>query len=136
MKYTEGYKYQLEEDYVFKTEIIPPEAIYTFFIDLVPAGDISICTVRRGYAWDGASGPTIDTKNTMRGSLEHDVKYELMRKELIDQKWKDTADLEFKDTLLADGMSPGRAGYYYRGVRDFARFATKPENRRETQTAP
>ena len=35
--------------------------------------------VRRGYAWDGASGPTIDTKDSMKATLIHDVLYQVMR---------------------------------------------------------
>ena len=37
--------------------------------------------VEKDYAWDGPSGPTIDTSNSMRASLVHDVLYQAMREE-------------------------------------------------------
>ena len=51
--------------------------------------------IKRSYAWDGPSGPTIDTKNFMRGSLVHDALYQLMRHEhLSSDEWRAVADLE------------------------------------------
>jgi hypothetical protein len=134
IKYIKGdFKYQLDEDYKFKTEIIPDKDISTYFIYLSTNGD---CLVRKGYAWDGPSGPTIDTKDFMRASLEHDVKYELMRKELIDEKWRQVADIELKNTALEDGMSEARAEYVYVFVRDFGKSSADPKNRKPILTAP
>lgn len=66
IRYRSGYKYQLAEGCTVRTGIFPPEEIVTEFISLNTLGVLSI---RRGYAWDGASGPTIDTKSSMWGSL-------------------------------------------------------------------
>jgi len=74
--YKGGYKYQLKEDYVTETRITPPTPIQTEYIALTSQGRISI---KRGYAWDGPSGPTIDTLNFMRGSIVHDALYQLIR---------------------------------------------------------
>ena len=75
--YNGGYKYQLKEEYTFAdTGIIPPATITTDFIGLDLAGNL---TTAKGYAWDGPSGPTIYTRNFMRGSLAHDALYQLMR---------------------------------------------------------
>ena len=68
IKYKDGYKYQLAETYSVWVAIVPATAIRHNFISLSPLGFLSI---RKGYAWDGPSGPTIDTKNFMRGSLVH-----------------------------------------------------------------
>jgi hypothetical protein len=38
----------------------------------------------KGYAWNGPSGPTLDTRNFMRGSLVHDALYQLMREGRMD----------------------------------------------------
>ena len=32
-----------------------------------------------GYRWDGASGPTIDSEDSMQASLFHDVVYQMLR---------------------------------------------------------
>ena len=37
--------------------------------------------IAAGYAWDGASGPTIDTRNSMIASLVHDALYQLIRED-------------------------------------------------------
>ena len=73
-----GYKYQLVHDYVCETGIDLSIGVAS------PGGYITIdrsgsMTIRSGYAWDGASGPTWDSPSTMRGSLVHDCWYQLFR---------------------------------------------------------
>ena len=60
MKYRKlrKYKYQTKEDCFLQTEIIPEQNISTTFIDLSLNGFLKI---KKGYSWDGASGPSIDT---------------------------------------------------------------------------
>lgn len=77
----------------------------------------------------GASGPTLDTPATMRGSLAHDVVYQAIRAGLLDPKWKPVADamlrrmmLDYSDTL----WGRIRAGYYFQAVRLFGGSAIKP----------
>ena len=61
-----------------------------------------------GYAWNGASGPAIDTANTLRGSMFHDVLYQICRRQpmsiraLARMKWH--ADLLLIDLLKEDQM--------------------------------
>lgn len=56
----QGYKYQLAEDDWLQTNIIPPSPIDLQFITLDMTGRLGL---RSGYASDGPSGPTIDTKS-------------------------------------------------------------------------
>ena len=114
IKYRDGYKYQLVEDCVLETCIRPPEFIYTAFIRLDTDGVLSI---KAGYAWDGPSGPTIDTKDFMRGSLGHDALYQLMRDGLLDQSWREAADQELVRWCAEDGMPAIRRAWVYAGVR-------------------
>ena len=109
IKYRKGYKYQLAEDYVCKTYIAPCKdgCADTGYLHLDPIDER--LTIKRGYAWDGPSGPTIDTKNSMCGSLEHDAKCQLMRLGLIDRGYMKLVDAEFKKTLREDGMSRFRS---------------------------
>lgn len=76
-----------------------------------------VVTLRRGYAWDGPSGPTIDTYTFMRGSLFHDALYQLMREGVLPLSTRKHADEILRDICLEDGMSKIRAAWVYRGVR-------------------
>jgi hypothetical protein len=82
-------------------------------------------TLRNGYAWDGPSGPTIDTKNFMRGSLVHDALYQLMRSAIIDQRKR--ADVILKKIRVDAGMSRIRAWWVYLGVRWFGSSSARPD---------
>ena len=69
--YKSGYKYQLKKAAAVLTEIRPDgDKVIERYIRLGTDGRLEIAD---GYAWDGPSGPAIDTKNFMRGSLVHDV---------------------------------------------------------------
>ena len=131
--YKDGYKYQLDKDYTVQTEIIPGYDILTKFIELTLEG---VLTVRAGYAWDGASGPGIDTKNIMRGSLVHDALYQLSRQEYLSGASRLQADLELKKICLEDGMSRIRAWWVYKGVRWGGGYAAAPKNVKVVLTAP
>ena len=124
MKYRKGYKYQLAEDYTHILQFDTEESIDLPFIEL----NGTELLIKKGYAWDGPSGPTVDTKNFMVGALVHDVLYQLMRMDLISQQWRKAADLELKLLCLLFGMSRFRAYYVYRAVRRFARSAAMPRN--------
>lgn len=74
--------------------------------------------VKAGYAWDGPSGPTIDTLNFMRGSLVHDALYQLMRLGHLDKNtYRIFADRELQRICNEDGMWRIRAQFVYWGVR-------------------
>ena len=124
IKYREGYKYQLVEDYTVKTSITPKQDVTKDeWILLKTDGTL---TIKDGYAWDGPSGPTIDTKNFMRGSLIHDALYQLMREGLVDEGFFDAANEELRIACLQDGMCKFRAWYIYKGVSLFGKqFAKK-----------
>jgi hypothetical protein len=86
------------------------------FIDLYADGRLVIHT---GYAWDGASGPTIDTETSKRGSLVHDALYQLIREGLLPRAAKDATDLEFRDLCIDDGMWEWRAKLWCWAVDQF-----------------
>jgi len=91
MKYRKITKYKYELMETFTESLRVSDYVQTEFIEL---GDTGI-TIREGYCWNGASGPVIDTKSTMRGSLVHDALYQLMRMGLIGQEYKLLADHTF-----------------------------------------
>ena len=118
--YKKGFKYQLAETYRVEIRIKPLIDIKTEYIDLSTSG---MLFVRKGYAFDGASGPTIDDffgTNSTRAALVHDSLYDLFRHEKLNrEKYRIIADQIFRDMLREDGMSRPRSWYYYKGVRTF-----------------
>lgn len=133
IKYRKGYKYQLAAQAVFSTRIKPDETIHDDFIVLYPSG---LCFITSGYSWDGPSGPTFDTLNSMQGSLLHDALYQLMRKELLPGKWRTIADDELGRILKADGMSYLRRSIWVRELKKFGSSAANPANRKKVYIAP
>ncbi len=133
IKYRSGYKYQLAEDYYLYVNIFSEKDILTEFIDLDKEGFLWI---RKGYAWDGPSGPTIDTRTFMRGAFVHDVLYQLIRQGFLKPEDRELADLELKRICLEDGMSRLRVWWVFKGLRWFASFAALPEARKKIKNAP
>ena len=133
IRYKKGYKYQLHRGYTLNISIRPEKGIKTRFISLSMNSELDIL---QGYAWDGASGPTFDSRSSMRGSLVHDALYQLMRMDLLDRKWKSAVDILFERILIEGGMWKWRARIWYRGVAEFATDATLAENQKEVHTAP
>ncbi|AOP32549.1 hypothetical protein A0128_00845 [Leptospira tipperaryensis] len=136
-----NYKYQLMKNYDYQTSIrvssplqigIPEVKI---FVELSSDG---ILKIESGYAWDGPSGPTFDTKTFMRGSLIHDALYQLMREEKLDRKiYRKSADAILKEVCLEDGMNFFRANYVYQFVRWFGESSAKPKDEtKEWEVAP
>jgi len=122
IKFNHKYKYKLVAGYVHENIKIPGFMSVDGFVTL----ESGTLLLRKGYAWDGPSGPTIDTPDFMRGSLVHDALYQLMREGLLNIKYRPYADMLLRDICLADGMAKWRANYVYWAVRTFAAACAKP----------
>ncbi len=133
IKYRSGYKYQLVEEYEVKVSVTPKNDIKTDFIELSTDG---MLVLKNEYAWDGPSGPTIDTPDFMRGSLVHDALYQLMRMGLLGRDNKDSADRALQKICIEDGMMKMRAWWVYRGVKLGGNPSTDPKNRKEIIQVP
>ncbi len=118
------YKYQLREDYSVDIGIHPENEVrISDFVVLTPEGNL---TIKARYSWDGPSGPTIDTRNFMRGSLVHDALYQLIREGHLDEAvYRQQADDLLKVHCLEDGMSAFRAWYVHKAVSWFGKPAVK-----------
>ena len=115
MRYRGGYKYQLASDYLIATRVRPKRTIQTEYLTLTRDG---LLAIRKGYAWDGPSGPTLDTRNFMVGSVAHDALYQIMRLGHLDaERWREVADSELRRLCRQSGMSRLRAWWVYRAVR-------------------
>ena len=141
IKYKSKYKYQLDEEYQVKVSVIPKEDVGTkHYIELNTEG---MLVIKKGYAWDGPSGPTWDTPSFMRGSLVHDALYQILRNNFLEQKWekwrkeaRKEADKELRRICREDGMSRIRAWYVYQAVSRWGGRAADPESRKKIHVAP
>lgn len=134
IRYRSEYKYQLANLYQIGIPIQLSETIDTDFIKLTSNGEL---TVKKGYAWDGPSGPVLDTRENMRASLVHDALYQLMRREHLKARThRKTADKIFRDVCKEDGVSSYRANIYYKVLRKYGKPAASPENKKKIHQAP
>lgn len=133
IKYREGYKYQLAEDYTVEVGIFPSKSIVTGWCILSNNGFL---TILEGYAWDGPSGPTLDTKDAMRGALVHDALYQLMRLGLLSQSNRQKADDLLHDICVEDGMMHWRAELWEEMVSHFAAGAARSGSEQDILEAP
>lgn len=131
--YSEGWKYRLEAQYEDVIPLRPPESIKTDYVVLLHNGYF---VIRKGFAWDGPSGPAIDTATFMRASMVHDSLYGLLRSGLLPAMFKDQADVLLRVMCIEDGMNPIRAWWVYTAVKTFAKRATTPEGESPILTAP
>ena len=133
IKYKAGYKYQLHEDCSCNVGICPDTDIRVPYITLDTGGKL---TIEAGYAWDGPSGPTFDTRTFMRGSLVHDALYQLIRLGCIEPHHRKDADRILYEICRDDGMCSIRAEWVYQAVRAFGNACINPNGERKLLTAP
>jgi len=132
--YKKGYKYQIAEDYRYKLprslckDLVPhtPQD----YLSIETKGDDCWLVIHKGYASDGPSGPTFDTKTFMRGAFVHDALYQMIRHGcFIDDKVaRKYADKILRDICLEDGMWKVRAWWVYRSLRGFGKPAALPSH--------
>jgi len=129
-----SYKYQVMHDYTIQIDLKPFKRVrpkVARFLFLSPHG---VLTIKKNYAWDGPSGPTVDTKDFIRGSLVHDALYQLMRENVLDYKvHRQRADEILRELCLEDGMCKFRAWYVYQAVHLFAEGGAHPKKEQETK---
>lgn len=132
------YKYELISDCLTWTKLRPTQNLKGRFYSIYKSGKL---IAKKGYRWDGASGPTIDTKNVIYASLIHDILYQMFRENQLNRyTWKDQADRELQRIMIEhtnkdrteDSLCSWcrttwiefRAGYYYYAVKYFGHRAS------------
>ena len=145
--FKEGYKYWVNRPYHIKLNIVPFAPICLSFktvdvknniveIPLVTMDMQGNMVIYTSYVWDGASGPTWDTLNSMIGSLIHDVLYQLIRLGLIDDRYKEYADQVLHNICTEDGMFEWRADLWKFAVGEFGGDSCKPSAEHKELVAP
>lgn len=131
VSYRSGFKYQLVRDYSLQTSINPERAAAIDFAVIGPGG---LLLIKKGYAWDGPSGPVPDIPEAMRGSLVHDALYELIRIGGLDHTFKKDADALLCSICMEDGMPPFWAKVILEGVAFFGERFTEAAQEAKTIT--
>jgi len=137
--YEKGYKYQIVEDFKVQLPLTIEKDIEIPFASLSKDG---LLWLKPGFAYDGASGPTKDSKANMRGSGIHDALYKMMRLELLSLKWRPLADKLLKEYCIADTKKGYKwaARIRYKAwewsVGKFARKSATYEGKRKRYIAP
>jgi len=122
------WKYEVTEEYCDPCGIYDHEAeIKSGFAVLAELHTDGMLWISQGYRWDGASGPTIDTANSMRASCVHDVLFQMMRECGLPQDCFHMANERFHEILLEDGMHPVRARVWFECVERFSRKHARPK---------
>ena len=135
----EKYKYEVTEISYCETGI-RNRPFWSKYFHMDAGGKL---TVKVGYRWDGVSGPTWDSANTMWPGCVHDVLYQSLREKLITvAEWANgpdefilivmkglrrEIDALFEFLLEMEGMWAFRRSYYYWAVRKFGEQYTMPE---------
>ena len=122
MKYSKyKYKFKVEENFSIELPFKIPDFVHPY-----ASLKDGILSVKRGYAWDGASGPIINTQDTLVASLVHDVLYQAMRLNLIksSKENRQFADKNFFEILKIHGVNSIRRKVWYFAVRLFGKKST------------
>lgn len=128
MEFRKGYKYQLAKKFTMVLPFAPTENLVTQYITFTVDGRI---TILGGYAWDGASGPTFDTDNTMTPSLVHDALAQLMRLGFLPRSYRIKSNKLLKEMMLKRGMFPLRAKLWFDTLRFFGKGSVDWRNRKK-----
>lgn len=97
--YRTGYRHQLAEEFEIHRGIFPVKDGGNDYVSLSPDG---LLKIQKGYAWDGASGPAINTPSFVRPSLVHDAYCQLWSMGVIDDAGRAMADRLLGEMLRDD----------------------------------
>lgn len=132
MKYKSGYRYKLDEAYLYQLPFSAPNATVRDGWVVVINGQMGIAN---GYAWDGAStGLPWTPRKWLRPSLLHDAPYQLIREGKLPMELRADVDLAFYHNLRENGVSFVVATVAYWAVRLFGNYCLRKGHK--TKEAP
>jgi hypothetical protein len=105
-----------------KAILSPKVELYKEYTSIQKKETVYKLLIKKGYRWDGPSGPTLDTDNFMLPSLVHDALYQLLRTTefgINAQEVRKAADRILYELCRSEGMSWLRAKYVHFFVRKF-----------------
>ena len=111
-------RYKLTKKFRIRTGICPSETISllknNMNIIIYTGGQIDLFS---GFSWDGPSGPTFDTVDSIRASLVHDALCHLSDEGYLPPYYNHIIDVLLKIHCIEDGMNKWRAYTWYFCVR-------------------
>ena len=131
--FKKGYKYQVTRPFYHKLSINPFVEYLGRYYSLSMEG---VLTVHIGYAWDGSSGPTLDTKNQFRASAVHDALCQLIEEGIIKESFRDSAHKIFYDILIEDKMNKIRAKLWLYCLKKFNKTYSQTRKNQKEICAP
>jgi len=132
--YRSGYKYQITRDYYgILNQELEYKGVFEDDFLIVSGRDLII---KKHYASDGPSGPTIDTKTFMRGAFRHDAGYQLTRLGVYPESSRKLWDEQLRQDCKNDGMMNARAQWVYAGVRIGGGSSARTGSEKPEQVAP
>ena len=111
LAYSNGWKYQTEEDYVVQTPLLR----MPFDIKWCAMDRFGVLSLKEGYAWDGATGWP-DFPSIIRPSAIHDALCQAIRLELIPHSMYREVNQFFYQECLRSGMWKAHAAAVLAGV--------------------
>jgi hypothetical protein len=130
--YCDGYKYQSRCPMVYFSGILPEKDIFTDLIVLRRDGWMWVAPY---FAWDGASGPAIDTASVMRASHFHDGAAALMRMGKLPMDCRFQANETYRRLMITDGAFRERADLHCFTL-DRTKYWADPKNSKRVFVAP
>ena len=128
MKYTEGYKYRLEEPVTIVIPFLVPDFPIEKEEEKKEMVQVKgqILEISKHYSWDGSSGIP-DTKCNLYASLIHDAWYQLIRRGLVCPSTRILADTWYGELCRINGVPSPISKLYAKVLKKFGlRAATKP----------
>ena len=122
------HKYEAIKEFTTQTRVKGYEIDHKYF----RLNKDGLLFTKKGYACDGASGPTMDDKTNIHAGFAHDCLFQMLRMGKLAlnrfefNKNRKLSDLSFYDQLKRDGMPWLRRTYYYYAVRLFGRRHALP----------
>lgn len=131
MKYWDGFKYVVAATFAVRTSI-KGYAITEPLSSLRPDGTLTVLT---GYAWDGSSGPCIDTRSSMEASCVHDVLCDYINQGLLPVSLQPLVDQEYYTICVKKKMWWRRARWRMLAIRWYMTGKAGKKYRRKTYEA-
>lgn len=130
LKYSSGYKFQLNSDVVVQTTLRPDQpCVIQGYVFLDTDGMLYIY---RGYAWNGCTNAP-DTDSNLLAGLVHDALYQLMQIGVLDKSFKADADNMLRDIMISQGSIKFIAAIFHAAVDIFGSMHMKPSKVRTLQ---
>lgn len=132
MRYKSGYRYKLDEAYLYQLPFSAPNATVREGWVVIINGQLAIAN---GYAWDGASsGLPWTPKKWIRPSLVHDALYQFIREGQLPMERREDADMVFYQLMRENQVNVIVAFTAYLAVRVFGNYCLRKG--KKTKEAP